>query len=65
MVVAIVLALILVIVNIRLLQTMVSGIPRLLALGTRISDPYVSVALWAPIVMVWGERSFAWHLDSG
>ena len=30
-------------INTRILQTMVSGIPLLLGLGTRISDPYVYV----------------------
>ena len=35
-------------INIRILQTMISGIPLILGLGTRMSDPYVYVVLWAP-----------------
>ena len=35
-------------VNIRILQSMVSGIPLILGLGTRMSDPYVYVVFWAP-----------------
>ena len=35
-------------INIRILPTMVSGIPLVLGLGTRMSDPYVYVAFWAP-----------------
>ena len=35
-------------INIRILQTMISGITLLLGLGTRISDPYVYEAFWAP-----------------
>ena len=36
-------------INIRTLQTLISGIPLILGLGTRVSDPYVYVVSWAPI----------------
>ena len=36
-------------INIRILQVIVSGIPSVLGLGTRMQDPYVYVAFWAPI----------------
>ena len=36
-------------INIRILQIMISGIPLILGLGTRMSCPYVYVVLWAPI----------------
>ena len=32
----------------RILQNMISGIPLILGLGARISDPYVYVVFWAP-----------------
>ena len=35
-------------INIRILQTMVSGFPLLWGLGTRMSDPCVYVVFWAP-----------------
>ena len=35
-------------IDIRILQTMVSGIPILLGLGTKKRDPYVDVVRWAP-----------------
>ena len=35
-------------INIRILQTIVSGIPLVLGLRTRMSDPCVYVACWAP-----------------
>ena len=34
--------------NIRILQTMVSGIPFVVGLGTKMEDPYVSVVFGAP-----------------
>ena len=34
-------------INIRILRTMVSGIPLILGLGTRMSDPCVYVVFWA------------------
>ena len=34
--------------NIRILQTVISGIPLILGLGTKMSDPYVYVVFWAP-----------------
>ena len=34
--------------NIRILLIMVSGIPLILGLGTKMSDPHVSVLFWAP-----------------
>ena len=42
---------------------MISGIPLMLGLGTRMSDPYVYVASWAPSVC----RSFPdfWGLSPG
>ena len=38
--------------NIKILQTMISGIPLRLGLGTTMSDPYVYVASGAPIVEI-------------
>ena len=35
-------------INIRILQNMISGSPLIWGLGTRMSDPYVYVVLWAP-----------------
>ena len=35
-------------INIRILQTLLSGIPLILGLGTRMSAPYVDVVCWAP-----------------
>ena len=35
-------------INIRIPQTMISGIPLIVVLGTRMSDPYVYVGFWAP-----------------
>ena len=35
-------------VDIRILHTMLSGIPLILGLGTRMSDPYVYVVFWPP-----------------
>ena len=32
----------------RILQTVISGIPLMLSLGTRMSDPYLYVVFWAP-----------------
>ena len=34
--------------NIRILQPLISGIPHVLGLGTRMSDPHVFVVFWAP-----------------
>ena len=34
-------------IDLGILQTMISGLPLMLGLGTRMSDPYVHVALWA------------------
>ena len=36
-------------ISIRILQKMVSGMPLMLGLGARMSDPYVYVVFWAPI----------------
>ena len=36
--------------NIRILQTMISGIPPVLGIGTRMSDPYVDVVLGSPLI---------------
>ena len=40
-------------INIRILQTMISGIPLMLGLGTRMSDAHVFAVCWAvgPIEM--------------
>ena len=35
-------------VNVRILQTMISGIPIILGLGTITSDPHVDVVFWVP-----------------
>ena len=35
-------------INTRILETMISGIPVIVGLGTRLSDPYVCVGFWAP-----------------
>ena len=35
-------------INIRILHAMISGIPLVLGLGTRLSDPFVYVVVWAP-----------------
>ena len=35
-------------INIRILQTMISSIPLIFGLSTRMSDPYVYVVFWAP-----------------
>ena len=37
-------------INMRVLQTMISGIFFILGLRTRMSDPYVYVVFWAPNV---------------
>ena len=42
--------------NIRILQTLISGIPLILGLGTRMSDPYVYVVCWAPNLTGLGVR---------
>ena len=42
-------------INIRILQTMISGIPLVLGLGTRMSDPYVYLVLWGPINLSLGK----------
>ena len=34
--------------NVRIAPNMILGIPLILGLGTRMSDPHVYVALWAP-----------------
>ena len=39
-------------INIRILQTMISGVPLMLGLGTRMSDPYAYVVFGAPICWV-------------
>ena len=36
-------------INIRILQTMISAIPLILGLETKMSDPYVYVVFWAPM----------------
>ena len=36
-------------IKMRILQSMVSGIPLILGLGTRVSDPCVSVVFWGPM----------------
>ena len=36
-------------INIRILQTMISGIPLTLGLGTRMSAPSVYVVSWGPM----------------
>ena len=38
-------------INLRILQTMVSGIPLAWFLGTRLLDPFVYVVVWGPIYM--------------
>ena len=38
--------------NMRILQNMISGIPVVLGLGTRESDPYAYVFFWAPTNIV-------------
>ena len=46
--------------NIRILPNMVSGIPLILVLGTRMYDPYVYVVVGAPI-QVWKTITFWAH----
>ena len=36
-------------INIRIVHAMICGIPLVSGLGTRMSDPYVYVVVWAPI----------------
>ena len=35
-------------IDIRILQSMISGISLILCLGTRMADPYVAVVFWVP-----------------
>ena len=46
-------------INIRILQTMISGFPLKLGLGTRMSDPCVYVVFWAPKVSALQAAVFA------
>ena len=53
-------------INIRILQNRISGIPLILSLRTRMSDPCVHVVFWAPYSWgLWPESDDTWCLFMG